>query len=193
MNEIIDCLKKILIQVDKWGDMKKSDYDPNADEVVKDSDKLEGSTKAQVQDHTPKAHTLASHSTKAHSELTGVSADQHHAQAHKLDSHTDPDGILTTKGALLKTGTQTEGRCHAAISAQAVNEGMQVSVCFREELANIPSSITLSDVGTTQDVNLAGGYPQVMRISKFGFGFMIRAAAAGDSLSGNKKFLTVGN
>jgi len=47
------------------GDMFKSVYDPNADGVVKDSDKLEGSTKAQVQDHTPKAHTLGSHSTKA--------------------------------------------------------------------------------------------------------------------------------
>lgn len=43
-----------------------------------DAATLETSTKAQVQDHTPKAHTLASHSTKAHSELTGVTASQHH-------------------------------------------------------------------------------------------------------------------
>ena len=34
----------------------------------------------------PKAHTLASHSSKNHSELTGVTSDQHHAQLHK-DSH----------------------------------------------------------------------------------------------------------
>lgn len=39
------------------GDMLKSTYDPNDDGVVKDSDKLEGSTKAEVQDHDPKAHT----------------------------------------------------------------------------------------------------------------------------------------
>ena len=32
------------------------------DGLVADSNKLEGSTKTQVQDHTPKAHTLASHS-----------------------------------------------------------------------------------------------------------------------------------
>lgn len=38
--------------------------------------------------HHPQAHTLGSHSTKAHSELTDVLADQHHPQAHTLDSHT---------------------------------------------------------------------------------------------------------
>lgn len=59
MNEIIDCLKKILVQVDKWGDMLKSVYDPNADGVVVDSDKLEGSTKTQVQDHFLKAKVIA--------------------------------------------------------------------------------------------------------------------------------------
>lgn len=32
------------------------------DSIVADSSKLEGSTKAEVQDHTPKAHTLDSHS-----------------------------------------------------------------------------------------------------------------------------------
>jgi hypothetical protein len=36
---------------------------------------------------TPAAHTLASHSTKAHSELSGVGADDHHAQSHTLASH----------------------------------------------------------------------------------------------------------
>jgi len=64
------------------GDMLKSDYDPNDDKVVVDSDKLEGSSKAQVRDHTPKAHTLASHSTKAHNELSDVTANQHHPQVH---------------------------------------------------------------------------------------------------------------
>ena len=62
------------------GDMLKSVYDTNDNSVVDNSEKLEGSTKLQVQDHTPKAHTLASHSTKDHSELTGVTADQHHAK-----------------------------------------------------------------------------------------------------------------
>ncbi|GAI10928.1 unnamed protein product [marine sediment metagenome] len=37
--------------------------------------------------HTPKAHTLGSHSTKAHTELTGVAANQHHNETHTLASH----------------------------------------------------------------------------------------------------------
>ncbi|GAH29037.1 unnamed protein product, partial [marine sediment metagenome] len=47
-----------------------------------DSSALEGSNKAAVQNHTPKAHTLGSHSTKAHTELTGVTSDQHHGRSH---------------------------------------------------------------------------------------------------------------
>jgi len=38
------------------GNMLKSVYDANDDGTVQDSDKLEASTKAQVQDHAPKAH-----------------------------------------------------------------------------------------------------------------------------------------
>ena len=34
------------------------------------------------------SHTLASHSAKAHSDLTGVASGDHHAQSHTLDSHT---------------------------------------------------------------------------------------------------------
>lgn len=37
--------------------------------------------------HHPQAHTLGSHSTKGHSELTDVTPDQHHPQAHALGSH----------------------------------------------------------------------------------------------------------
>lgn len=37
--------------------------------------------------HHAQSHTLASHSSKAHSELMDVTADQHHAQAHTLASH----------------------------------------------------------------------------------------------------------
>ena len=38
--------------------------------------------------HHAQAHTLTSHSTRAHSELTDVGANDHHAQAHTLASHT---------------------------------------------------------------------------------------------------------
>lgn len=62
------------------GDMEKSTYDTGDNGVVDNSEKLEGSTKAQVQDHTPKAHTLASHSTKAHSELSDAPTSAHHVK-----------------------------------------------------------------------------------------------------------------
>ena len=39
--------------------------------------------------HHAQTHTLASHSTKAHSELTGVGVNDHHAQAHGASDHTD--------------------------------------------------------------------------------------------------------
>lgn len=39
-------------------------------------------------DHHPQAHTVASHSTKAHSELTGVGADDHHRQYNLVDEAT---------------------------------------------------------------------------------------------------------
>jgi hypothetical protein len=82
------------------GDMTKAVYDTNADNIVDNSSKLEGSTKAEVQDHAPKAHTLTSHSTKAHAELTGVGTDDHHAQAHTLASHsTKAHSELTGVGA----------------------------------------------------------------------------------------------
>jgi hypothetical protein len=69
------------------GDMLKSVYDIDLDGIVDNSELLSALTVAQVQDHDPKAHTLASHSTKAHSELSDVTADQHHAQSHTLASH----------------------------------------------------------------------------------------------------------
>ena len=48
-------LQKVLDDTN-LGDMKKSDYDTNDDGVVDNSEKLEGSTKSEVQDHEPKDH-----------------------------------------------------------------------------------------------------------------------------------------
>ena len=94
------------------------------DGLVADSNKLEGSTKAQVQDHTPKAHTLASHSELKLDTLdevtlnTGVTIDtclikdgkaadsnllegsnkatvqDHTPKAHTLNSHTAATGAV---------------------------------------------------------------------------------------------------
>lgn len=82
------------------GDMLKSVYDTDTNNIVDNSTLLNGDTEATVRNHVPQAHTLASHSTKAHSELTGVGADDHHAQAHTLTSHsTRAHSELTGIGA----------------------------------------------------------------------------------------------
>jgi len=60
--------------------------------------------------HHPQAHTLASHSSKAHSELTGIGANDHHPQAHTLASH-------STKAHAELTGVsanQHHAQLHAA-------------------------------------------------------------------------------
>ncbi|KKN53770.1 hypothetical protein LCGC14_0598630, partial [marine sediment metagenome] len=92
----------VLDPVGGAGDMLKSIYDADNNGIVDNAEKLEGSTKSEVQDHTPKAHTLGSHSTKAHNELSGVGVNDHHAKylnseavaaakTVKLDDFTTPD------------------------------------------------------------------------------------------------------
>jgi len=56
------------------GDMTKAVYDTNDDGIVDNSEKLEGSTKAEVQNHAPQAHThpcsdLTDHDKAAHDAL----------------------------------------------------------------------------------------------------------------------------
>ena len=53
--------KKYVDEISPTGDMLKSTYDTGANGVVDNSEKLEASTKSQVQDHTPKAHVLSAH------------------------------------------------------------------------------------------------------------------------------------
>ena len=70
------------------GDMYKSTYDTDDDGVVDNSEQLEGSTKAQVQDHDPKAHA-SSHQNGGADELdlaglSGELADPQPAKAHSL-------------------------------------------------------------------------------------------------------------
>jgi len=63
--------------------------------------------------HHAQSHTLASHSTKAHSELTGVTADQHHAQSHSLASHT---GTLAHGDLTGVTADQHHAESHSLAS-----------------------------------------------------------------------------
>jgi len=48
-------------EITNAADMLKSTYDTDDDGVVDDAEKLDGSTKAEVQDHTPKTHGATEH------------------------------------------------------------------------------------------------------------------------------------
>lgn len=168
------------------GDMLKATYDTNSSNVVDDSEKLEGSTKAQVQDHPPQAHTLASHSTKAHSELTGVTADLHHAQAHILATtgpHTDtlPWADLSKTGSDLAdlatkahasltgvTSDQHHAEAHVLAGAQHTASGLTVGQVVRAtgattfawqaiQDADLPATIVRTSRNLVAGGGLTGG------------------------------------
>jgi len=65
--------------------------------------------------HHPQAHTLASHSTKAHAELTNVTSDQHHAQIH-ASSHEVGGGDLVDHNQLTNTHNLTTDINHNTIT-----------------------------------------------------------------------------
>ena len=85
-------------------------------------------------DHHAQAHTLASHSTKAHSELTGVTADQHHAQSHNIVSHSD----------ITMSGAQVED---SAMFGTA-NSGYEPCIPIPYENRNMNGSWVTSPIGT---------------------------------------------
>jgi len=82
------------------GDMYKSTYDTDDNGIVDNSEKLEGSTKAEVQNHNPKAHA-ASHKTGGSDAIkldeldtptdnTNLNATTaHHGLLRKLDNYAD--------------------------------------------------------------------------------------------------------
>ncbi len=88
-------------------------------------------------DHHPQAHNLASHSTKAHNELTGVTSDQHHAQAHAGD-HVDgtddiQDATAVQKG--LATLAQIAKLDGIEALATADQTGLEIVVLLQALLA----------------------------------------------------------
>ena len=78
------------------GDMLKSVYDTDDDGVVGDSEKLEGSTKAQVQDHNPKAHKT-SHQDGGSDEISiaGLAGEPAALTTHAADADAHHSNVLT--------------------------------------------------------------------------------------------------
>jgi len=74
----------------KAGDMAKAVYDTDDDGLVDDSDKLEGSSKAQVQDHVPKSHT------HTEAQITDLDHDATKIQGKTVDDTDIGDGKAIT-------------------------------------------------------------------------------------------------
>jgi len=106
-------------------------------------------------------------------------------------------GTISHKGATLKSGIQTEGRCscYQRDADTAMPSGARSNnYCpFREKLTNTPSSITLSNVTGTYEWNISG--LETLNISVVGFSFHIICAGGGSVAYScdNKKYVTVGN
>jgi len=77
------------------GDMDKSTYDADKDGTVDNAEKLQGSTKAEVQDHTPKSHAHAQGDvTNLATSLAGKAAASHtHPEAEIVDLDHDAQKI----------------------------------------------------------------------------------------------------
>ncbi len=100
------------------GDMLKATYDVNENGVVDDSEKLGGSTKAEVQNHAPAEHGNEGHNPDFASEIAlathEANPDIHHSEAHTLESHSEkkldqldektPDTGVTVDSCLIKDG-----------------------------------------------------------------------------------------
>lgn len=120
-----------------------------------------------------------------------------------IDAHKDWNaknitnmGTIEHKGATLKSGIQTEGRCTAYNLDPNTNFASGKDTCtqgvFREKLTNTPSSVTLSNA--TETLNEHVSSTQANYLSKYGFQFrVITSGGATYYGSTSKKYVTVGN
>ena len=86
--------------------------------------------------HHAQSHTLASHSTKNHSELTGVTADQHHAQSHGQAQHSDIDQSLLTISSPTFAG--------ATINSMPVGDNLDTQIFYSEASVYVTKQNTVN-------------------------------------------------
>lgn len=143
----------------RQGDMNKSVYDQDDDGTVDNSEKLQGSNKTEVQDHTPKSHThtdppiahKTSHQTGGSDEInvTGLTG--------------------TTPGALLGDGTAgrkrrvsrlfiKDGTNSATLKCQVVNRWNGDAIAETDNIAKgaTTGNFTLSADGQTLTIKASG-------------------------------------
>lgn len=164
--EILNCLKKIQSIISGFQNAvlhhKERHQNGGADEI-----NVDGLSGALADEHVPKAHTLASHSTKAHSELTGVLANQHHSKTISSDiDHGEVGGLAgddhehywnNTRGDNKISTHSGDSDAHhiVKISGIVFNLGL-ASVGTKQAQALIPGSLTISKVKIYSDVAPTG-------------------------------------
>ena len=144
MSEILNCLKKIQSIISGFQNAvlhhKTRHQDAGSDEI-----NVQALSGELADPQKPKAHTLASHSTKGHPELTGVTSGQHHAQSHTLASH-------STKGHPELTGVTASQHHTPGIT---FNLGL-ATVGIKQAQALIPGPLTISKVKIYADTAPVG-------------------------------------
>jgi hypothetical protein len=120
-----------------YGDMTKAVYDPNDDGRVVDSDKLQGQTLAQVQDHTPKAHGNEAHSTQM-------------ATSTELTSHT---GAPAPHSGHEQTANKDQANGYAGLSAATKVAASQMPTAKVRKTLTLPVSGTL-EVGSDKSLRI---------------------------------------
>lgn len=89
-------------------------------------------------DHHAQAHTLTSHSTRAHSELSSVGVDDHHAQVHGSAAHSGTIGAHTDLSGV--TSDQHHAQAHHATHEPSGNDALLVA-----SGSYTPGAVTVAD------------------------------------------------
>jgi len=85
--------------------------------------------------HHAQSHTLGSHSTKAHSELTGVTANQHHNQTHGDADHSETYEKTSAKGA-------GSGYCGLGTDQKVASANMKTITVTKTFAFHVPDALT---------------------------------------------------
>lgn len=172
---------------DGGGDMLKSVYDIDEDGIVDNSERLEASTKAQVQDHIPKAHslggaqhnadTLANLNAKVSDATLDDSGSSRPAQAHNLGgSKHNADTLANLNTKISDATLDDSGASRTPIAHKTSHEnagGDEINVGgLSGELADAQKSNFLKLSDTPASYAGGGGKAVKVKIAEDGLEFI---------------------
>lgn len=113
-----------------------------------------GTTGQTADDHHAQAHTLGSHSTKAHSELSDIGADDHHAKAHDHSSAAQGGNLGALAANLNLNSHKATGMSSGTAAGDGANLG-QVKAVIAGCMYGSGSGLVAA--GTTTYINIPAG------------------------------------